>query len=259
MTLKARILGAHQCDAVDRRLTTILVDETLAIDAGSVSSGLTLDEQLRVRDVLLTHQHWDHVKDLAGFGFNLMGAGERATIYCTGQVRQAVSATLLNSQYWIDFFAGPEPNRPVFAHREVVPGSEVSVGDVKVLPVPVNHSVPTIGYQITDSAGRKLYYTGDNGPGCGELWSAVQPDVLITECTFSNLEAEEAAQHGHLAPIYLQEALEAFRARRSYIPRVILVHVNPFHEERIRIEAAEVARRLQASIEIGCEDLSFEV
>ncbi len=257
--MEIRILGAHQCDAVDRRLTTILVDATLAIDAGSLSSGLTLDEQLRVRDVLLTHQHWDHVKDLAGFGFNLMGAGQQATIYCTDQVRQAISTTLLSSQYWIDFFAGPELNRPVFAHRAVEPGSEISVRDYRVLPVPVNHSVPTMGYQVTDPLSRKLYYTGDNGPGCGERWSAAQPDVLITECTFSNLEAEEAAQHGHLAPIYLQEALEAFRARRSYIPKVILVHVNPFHEERIRIEVAEVAKRLQASIDIGCEGLSFAV
>jgi ribonuclease BN (tRNA processing enzyme) len=257
--LEARILGAHQSDAVDQHFTTILVDTTLAIDAGSISSALTLDEQLRVRDVLLTHQHWDHVKDLAGFGFNLMGAGTTATIYCTDQVRQVVSTMLLNRQYWIDFFTGPDPNQPVFTSTRVEPGVEIAVGTYRVLPIPVNHSVPTVGYQVTDPSGRKLYYTGDNGPDCGQFWSVAEPDVLITECTFSNVQAEEAAQHGHLCPIYLQAALEVFRARRGYIPRVILVHVNPFHQDRIRIEVDEVARRLHASIEIGGESMTVAV
>ncbi len=257
--MEVRILGAHQSDAIDQHFTTIVVDATLAIDAGSISSALTREEQLRVRDILLTHQHWDHVKDLAGFGFNLMGAGATAAIYCTDQVQQVIRTTLLNSQYWIDFFAGPNPNHPVFVPRRVEPGIEIAVGAYRVVPIPVNHSVPTLGYQLTDPSGHKLYYTGDNGPGCGEFWSAAQPDVLITECTFSNVEADVAAQHGHLCPIFLQESLEVYRARQGYIPRVILVHVNPLHEERIQLEVDEVARRLHAAIEIGRENMLLTV
>lgn len=257
--MEARIVGAHQCETLNRRLTTILVDEVLAVDAGSLAGGLTLEEQFRVMNVLITHQHWDHVKDLAGFGFNLLGGHETATIFCTEQVRQVVESCLLNPQYWMDFFAGPDPDRPVYRQQRVDPGSQFMVGPYQVLSVPVNHSVPTMGYQITDRSGRKLYYTSDNGPGCGQFWLAAQPDVLITECTYSNVEAEAAAQHGHLCPSHLEAALETFSAGRGYLPRVVLVHVNPFHQERIQIEVAEVAKRLQASIEIAGEGLRFAV
>src|SRR5579859_5818797 len=73
-TVQVRIVGSHQSEAVDQHYTGLLIDGWLAIDAGSLASGLTLDEQLAVTDVLVTHQHWDHVKDLGGFGFNRFSA-----------------------------------------------------------------------------------------------------------------------------------------------------------------------------------------
>lgn len=257
--MEARILGAHQCETLNQRFTTILVDGRLAIDAGSLAGGLGLEAQLAVSDVLLTHQHWDHTKDLSGFGFNLLGAHQTVLIHCTEEVRRVVESQLLSPTHWIDFFLGPDPSRPVFRQERVDVGTEFPVGPYRVLSVPVNHSVPTTGYQVTDRAGRKLFYTGDNGPGCGRYWLAAQPDVLVTECTYSNVAAEEAARHGHLCPSALEAALAVFRADRGYLPRVILVHLNPFHEERIAIEAAEVARRLNASIELGREDLTVTV
>lgn len=251
--MEIRIVGAHQGEAIDRRFTTLLVDGGVAIDAGSLAGGLTLDEQRQVGDVLITHQHWDHVKDLASFGFNLLGAGQTANVYCTDEVRQIVSEHLLTSSYWIDFFAGPNPLHPVYQQRRVDLVDEFLVGPYRVRAIPVNHTVPTVGYQVTDAAGRKVYYTGDNGPGCGRLWAMAEPHLLITECTYSNVQQELAARSGHLSPRLLEEALLEFGGRRGYLPRVILVHVNPFHEARIRIEIEEVARRLSASIELGRE------
>jgi ribonuclease BN (tRNA processing enzyme) len=40
------------------------VDDRLAVDAGAIATALTLDEQIAVDDVLLTHSHLDHVRDL---------------------------------------------------------------------------------------------------------------------------------------------------------------------------------------------------
>ena len=257
--MKVQIVGAHQCETAHRRFTTIVVNGTLAIDVGSLAGGLPLEDQLRVEDVLLTHHHWDHIKDLAGYGYNLLCGHQTAMVYCTDEVRRAASDYLMNPHIWMDFFNGPDPQRPVYRHTSVEPGTVFRVGPYQVLSVPVNHSVPAMGYQIGDAAGRKVYYTSDNGPGCGRYWLATEPHVLITECTYSNVEAETAARHGHLCPSALEEELETFRDGKGYLPRVILVHVNPFYEERVAIEVAEVARRLQASIELGSEGMVVSV
>lgn len=256
--MEACILGAHQSETKDFHFTGILVDRHLVIDAGSLATGLTLAEQRAVKHVLITHWHWDHVKDLAGFGFNRMHDGT-VDVYCTDEVRRVVSANLLNPDYWLGFFDGPDPRHPVFTHRLTKAGEHFQVGQYQVTTIPVNHSVPTLGYQLVDSAGRSLYYTGDNGPGCGQYWSEAHPNVLITEVTYSNAFAAEARRFFHLCPSLLQEALEVFRNARGYLPRVVALHVNPDYENDIRPEIADVARRLGASIEVAREGMVINV
>ena len=43
--LKRVLRTAHQCAAADRHFTSLLVDGVLAVDAGSLTSALTLEEQ----------------------------------------------------------------------------------------------------------------------------------------------------------------------------------------------------------------------
>jgi hypothetical protein len=65
--------------------------------------------------------------------------------------------------------------------------------------------------------------------------------------------------HGHLCPSQLQTELETFRARQGYVPRVYVVHVNPFYEEAIRCELADGARLLGAAIVIASEGDAIQV
>jgi len=257
--MQVRIVGAHQAETSQLRFTTLLIDERLVIDAGSLASGLSLAEQLAVENVLLTHQHWDHVKDLGAFGYNLFGAGQAVTVYCTDEVREVISRQLFPSGFWMDFFTGPLAGQPVFLHRRVAPGGVLAVGGYRVLPITVPHTVPTLGYQVTDAAGRRVLYSGDNGPGCGAYWAVAEPHVLITECTMPTAMTEDAAAHGHLSPATLEEALAVFLRQRGYLPHVVVVHLNPFHEDQIRAELGDVARRLGCVIDVGREGMALTV
>ncbi|HEX5417748.1 MAG TPA: MBL fold metallo-hydrolase [Chloroflexota bacterium] len=265
--MQVTIIGAHQAETAQFRFPTILVDGGLAIDAGSLASGLSVDQQLNVTDVLITHQHWDHVKDLNGFGFNLYtkfssGGGPTATVvFCTDEVKQSLEKTTLSPGVWMDFFNIPDAVHPTFIHRSVQPNGEYFVGQFTVRAIPVNHSVPTLGYQLTEGHDRRLFYTGDNGPGAAAYWVNADPTVLITECTFSNALAgvDDGKMFGHLCPSQLQTELETFRARKGYLPRVYLIHVNPFYEAQIRQEVAEVAKHLGSPVEVASEGTSFTV
>ena len=216
---------------------------------------------------MLTHQHWDHVKDLPGFGFNLYSRRESGQgpgsvrIHCTAVVRQVLGERFFVPGFWMDFFALPTPGDPTFEYHEVTASSEYAVGPYQVRSIPVSHSVPTNGYQVADATGRTLYYTSDNGPGCGQAWAIAKPDLLITECTYSNelAELDSGKMYGHLCPSQLGQELAVFRAARGYLPRVAVLHVNPFHEVRVRSELADVARQLAASIQVSTDGQTFEV
>ncbi len=260
--MEARFVGTHQGESRDLRFTTIVIDGRLAIDAGSLASGLSLDEQLAIENVLLTHRHWDHIKDMPGFGFNLfsfVAAGGRhrsVDVWCGDDTRVALGEFLLNPAYWMDFFREPDPTSPVFRHRLVSPGAPFPVGGYQVEAIPVSHGTVTTGYRVTDDSGRTFYYTSDNGPGSGAQWALAKPDLLVTECTFSNAQCglDGGRMHGHLCPAQIQVELESFRAIRGYVPRVSVIHVNPFHEDAIRTELADVARSTGASIVVARED-----
>jgi len=73
--MELEILGAHNCESRDAKLTSLLIDGTVVIDAGSLTSSLSLEAQQRVKAILITHRHFDHIRDLATFGMNAYMSG----------------------------------------------------------------------------------------------------------------------------------------------------------------------------------------
>jgi len=250
--VEIKILGARQGESRDSHFGSILVDGVLALDAGSLTGMLDLGEQARIDNVLLTHHHFDHIKDLAALGFNMMGR-RQVQVWCTEEVRAAVEATVLNERVWINFFVRPTPEAPTFIHRPVEPERGFTVDGYRVRSVPVVHSLPTLGYEITSAAGGTVLFTADNGPGSAAAWATATPDLLITEVTAPNAQAAEAAQYGHLAPQLLAEELRTFRTKRGFLPRVCVVHLNPYHEAQIAAEIAALAAELAADVAVAEE------
>ena len=126
-----------------------------------------------------------------------------------------------------------------------------------ILAVPVDHSVPAVGYQVTFPDGKVIFYTGDTGPGLVDCWEQVSPQHLIIEVTVSNRFDEFARESGHLTPDLLKRELVVFRELKGYLPQVITVHMNPGLEEEIKSEIAAVARDLNNSVTMGYEGMKL--
>ncbi|MBI2939968.1 MAG: hypothetical protein HYY04_05970 [Chloroflexi bacterium] len=256
--MEVRILGAHQGEWTDGRFTSLLVDGQLAIDAGALTSTLTLAEQRRIRTILITHRHYDHIKDLPSFGFNMMTQTVVA-VYGGPDVKEALERTLFSEEIWLNFFRGVGPGQPTMHFHPVQPGVPVTVDSYSILPIAINHPLPTVGYQVTGPEGRSIYYTADNGPGCSAYWAASNADVLITEVSLDSNEGELARRVGHLTPAFLADELVAYRQARGNLPRILVLHLNPFYEEGIRRELAEVSRRIGVEIEVGSAGMTLQV
>ena len=55
------------------RNTSYLIDGKLLIDAGSAASGLRIEEQVSIDNILISHSHLDHISDLAFMCDNCFG------------------------------------------------------------------------------------------------------------------------------------------------------------------------------------------
>jgi Cft2 family RNA processing exonuclease len=242
----------------DTRMESHLIDDVLALDAGGLTRALTFDEQKGIRAIILSHRHFDHVKDLLPLGIAIRTSGVTVDIYAIQDTADFVMSKLLDGSLFPDFMAFPSVENPVFRMNVVEFNKEFKVLDYTAVAVPVPHMVPAAGFQIS-SSDTKLFYTGDTGRGVADIWPDISPDVLLTEVTFGN-EMEGTADHvGHLTPALLREALDKFEKHHNYIPRVIISHMNPPWEENIRQELKEITKETGVEFQVADADAVFDL
>lgn len=253
--MQVRILGAHCQQSRDARPVSILIDGTLCIDAGSLTTALTFEEQRQVKAILLTHRHFDHVQGIPTFAINTASSGP-AGVYGLPEVLDEVRAHLVNGTIYPTFTEAGSYGGPSLAFYPLGPNVEAEVAGYRVLPLPVQHGVPALGYQVTASDGAAVFYTGDTYGQLRDAWKRVSPRLLIAEVTFPNSWRGKAK---HMAPADLEDELRAYLEVRGAIPRVLVVHMVPWLEGEVRQEVAGVARRLGVPITLAHEDMAIEL
>ena len=254
--MEIQILGAHQLELKGARLTSLLIDDTLVVDAGGLTSALSLPEQKKITTVLLTHHHFDHTRDLvtlaANAGYYWQGQLE---VYALRYTLDIVTNCLLDGKMYANFLEYPSKEKPTLILEAIEPYSRKTIAGYDVLAVSVKHSVPTVGYQITSSDGKSLFYTGDTTVGISDCWQHIFPQLLIAEVAGPNKYGDWFKKAGHLCAGFLKEELIQFRQLKGYLPRVIIIHIGNLFEQEIKEEVAQVAQELEADISLGYEDM----
>jgi ribonuclease BN (tRNA processing enzyme) len=256
--MNIRFLGAHACEWQKTRLISLLIDDVLAIDAGALTSSLSIEAQQKIKAILLTHQHYDHIRDIPTIAINLFLNGGTIKVYSIPAVFDVLARHLLNDEIYPDFRQKPAYN-PTISFTIIEPHQAEQIEGYTVLAVPVNHNAPAVGYQVTSADGQAVFYTGDTSPGLANCWRYVSPQLLISEVTASDRYTEWAAKSGHLTPSLLKQELVSFQEVNGYLPRVVVVHMDPALEEEIAAEMAAVAKVLGCSITIGYEGMQLSL
>ena len=220
-------------------MTSLLINETIALDAGSLGEGLSIDRQSGVRSILLTHSHMDHTNSLPFFAENVYGRidgsidvyGSEFTIY-------SVRKHLFNNATWPDFTRMPNNLLPAIQFHELEPEVPVVLDGVKFTPFQVDHSIPTFGFLIEEGSAGVLW-SSDTGP-THRLWELANQTVnlkaLCVETSFDNQMQEVADLSCHLTPQTLALELEKLERR---VP-ILVHHLKPPYVAQVRHEIKQL-------------------
>ena len=259
--MKIRVLGCHGSDQlimgpqgpVQCGTCGFLVNGTVLVDAGTVGSRLHLEEQRRIQAVLLTHLHFDHIRDLPTLADNLTGEiNEPVMIGAIPDVLKGLETHIFNGEVYPDFFRIPNARTPVLQALPLQAGRESLAAGLRVTPIAVNHIVPTVGYIIAEE-GRAVVFSGDTGD-TDQLWevAAQLPHLgaVFIETSFPDDMLDLARISKHLTPALMAKQLR--KLGRSDVP-VYVYHMKPRFESRIREETQNLGIPRLSILEEGQE------
>ena len=254
------ILGAHNLESRNTRCVSLVVDDVIALDAGSLTSGLTFLEQAALKAVFVSHSHYDHIRDIPALGLNLFRQGKAVDIYCSVEVSETIIDSLLNGEIYPRLHERP-PGAPTIRFSDIHAGVVVSVDQYQVRPLLSAHVKETFGFEVRDANSRSLLYTADTGPLPEDYWNQSDPDLLVIETTAPSSQNEMVRAAGHLTPSLLEEELVRFKALKGHLPRVLCVHMDPLlgANDEIQSELSDVAARVGTDIQVAIEGLEIEV
>lgn len=239
--MRIRVLGCHGAEMVNCGTCGFLINETVLLDAGTVCSSLTLAEQVKIRHVLISHIHMDHIKGLPFLSETLVGEKERKPVVISSlpQVLSGLKRHLFNGRLWPDFTTIPDCRHPVFRLRAMQEGRAVRVGDLSVRAFSVNHQVPCAGFLIREGDS-SLLYSGDTSQ-TDRIWKAAARDkslkAAMIETSFPDALKGLAASSKHLTPALLSE--EFLKIGKPDLP-LYVYHMKPRYLGEIRRELGEL-------------------
>lgn len=227
---------------------TLAADDVLLLDTGSGTSllrqlhaaGIALE---RVRHVLITHRHFDHVGGLAPLLVALSALpGAATTIHATPPTLEASRSLLALTIPGVEAWLGPR-----LRWQPLALGTATVMADALVTPFAVAHGIDCVGVRIVHG-GRSLAFSADTAPSPDLADRMRDVDLLIHEVYSHHEDAETAHRFGHSTARDAGTVGRAASARR-----LILTHFRArAHVDPVAL-AAEAAHAFGRAVDVACD------
>lgn len=240
--MKIRIVGS----AVDAELqgqqftASYVVNDRIAIDAGSIGFLSSVEAQRRIEHVFLSHAHLDHIASLPIFLDNVFQPGSDAVnIHGSQATLDSLCKDLFNDRVWPDLIRISIEESPFMKLFPIQAGETVVVGDIRVTAMALDHVVPTFGFIISDDLG-SIAIVSDTQPS-DSIWHTLNKvtdlKALFLESAFPTRMNWLAEKSKHLTPKLFAECC---RKLHHEVP-IIAVHIKPAFRDEILNELGSLS------------------
>ncbi len=232
--MRLQVLGCAGGIGNGRRTTSLLVNGSFLIDAGTGVGDLSMETLCRICHIFFTHSHLDHVTCMPFLADTVFSRHTTfVELYGLAETLAAIRTHILNGTIWPDFAALP-PDHPLLRYRAVHKGETIVVEGVEVTVIPVNHSVPGVGY-LVDDGSHAFAFSGDTSTNTS-FWDALNAhprlDLVIVEVGFPDDQLALAKISGHYTASLLAKDIVQLRHQ---VP-IYITHMKPGLEEQILME-----------------------
>lgn len=239
--MQLRVVGCHGGETPKHRTSAFLLDERLAIDAGSLTSGLDLELQCRLEAVLVSHAHLDHIRDLATIADNRAQFGSKPLVVASSASTIGVlQKHFFNGLVWPDFTKIPSKKTPTILYKKLEHEKRTLVAGFGVRAIEVSHTIDTCAFVI-DKGGASIAYSGDTGP-TDRLFEVLDEEkdlrALLMEVSFPNAQQRLATLSGHHTPQTLLPDLKKYKQPKD-LP-TLLYHIKPAFQVTVEKECARL-------------------
>ncbi|MFN0279842.1 MAG: MBL fold metallo-hydrolase [Pyrinomonadaceae bacterium] len=234
-----------------QHLMSIIIDDRVAIDAGSLAFSCSDLQRRRVRDIVLTHTHLDHIAGLPMFIDDLFATlTEPIRIHATKEVVEILERDVFNWAVYPRFSELMNKHGRVIEYRLFKQGSQFEAQHLTIKSVAVNHKVAACGYVVFDG-NAAIGITGDTAE-THDVWSTLNAlpklNALLIECAFPNEMSDLATVSDHLTPHKLERELEKFDNEEC---DVYVINIKPMYRDTILKQIAQLKTKRLKILEVG--------
>jgi cAMP phosphodiesterase len=221
-----------------QHLSCLVINGSVAIDAGSLAMAANEDLRRSLRDVVLTHAHLDHIAGLPLFIDDLFAGLDRpVTVYAIQEVIDVLERDIFNWSVFPRFSELRTNETPALRYHPIRIGREFRINDLSFVAFGTDHKVPSTGFVVSD-AGSAIAITGDTA-SLDALSATVRgPDLraILIECAFPNELSAIAETSHHLTPAALGRQLSQLRPACP----VFVINIKPNYRSEVVRQLAEL-------------------
>jgi cAMP phosphodiesterase len=215
-----------------QHLSCLVINDRVAIDAGSLGMAATDAHRRGLRDIVLTHAHLDHIAGLPLFIDDLFATlSEPVRVFALKEVIEVLERDVFNWSVFPRFSELSVGKNNAIEYFRVRLGESFECSDIPMKLFAADHKVPSAGVLVSDKDGT-VAITGDTATLAGLRKTAAETDLkaVVVECAFPDELETIAGNSHHMTPAMLARELElsnlecpifVFNIKPNYLDAVV--------------------------------------